>query len=263
MKKDFPGEQWKTVQFDFKFTNDCRIEVSNFGRIRTFNKMSDGNILKGSMINGYRIIRLKFFRPRDEKSGFHFAFLQEQITKLGNEIKHLKLSLKLKDKNEEAITKQKAQIEQSEQLLDRFKKNLSKKFQADLKARSIHYHALVHRLVAEYFCQRPSMEHSVVAHLDHDKLNNKAGNLQWMTPQENYAHQQKSPHVIEEKRERIHTRKLNSKATKLTVTRVMLLKKLLIEGKSLRTLVKQFKITDTQILRIKRGENWADIDPAP
>jgi hypothetical protein len=42
----------------------------------------------------------------------------------------------------------------------------------------------------------------------------------------------------------------------------MLLKKLLNQGKPMRTLVKQFKITDTQILRIKRGENWKEIKAA-
>jgi hypothetical protein len=42
----------------------------------------------------------------------------------------------------------------------------------------------------------------------------------------------------------------------------MLLKKLLNQGRPMRMLVKQFKITDTQILRIKRGENWADVQAA-
>jgi uncharacterized protein YerC len=42
----------------------------------------------------------------------------------------------------------------------------------------------------------------------------------------------------------------------------MLLKKMLNQGKPMRTLVKQFKVTDTQILRIKRGENWGDIEAA-
>jgi hypothetical protein len=30
----------------------------------------------------------------------------------------------------------------------------------------------------------------------------------------------------------------------------------------MKQLVKQFKITDTQIFRIKRGENWTDIQAA-
>ncbi len=42
----------------------------------------------------------------------------------------------------------------------------------------------------------------------------------------------------------------------------MLLKKLLNQGKPIKQLVKQFKVTDTQIFRIKRGENWADIEAA-
>jgi hypothetical protein len=146
--------------------------------------------------------------------------------------------------------------------LSSLKKSLSKKFADDTKKRTINYHSLIHRLVADYFLKRPSDEHTIVAHLDHDKLNNKSSNLKWMTPTENYEHQKKSPHVIAEKNERRHRRKENSRATKLTVTKVMLLKKLLNQGKPLRTLVKQFKVTDTQILRIKRGENWADIEAA-
>ncbi len=67
MAKDFTGEKWKAVSFDFDYTNDFRLEVSNFGRLRTFNKISKGNILKGSMINGYRIVRLRFYTPREEK----------------------------------------------------------------------------------------------------------------------------------------------------------------------------------------------------
>ena len=83
-----------------------------------------------------------------------------------------------------------------------------------------------------------------------------------MTAEENYAHQQNSPYVIKEKQERRLRRKEISRATKLTVTKVMLLKKMINLGKPMKQLVKQFKVTDTQIYRIKRGENWADIEAA-
>ena len=66
MAKDFPGERWKIVQFDFEFTNTFRIEISNYGRLRTFNKISNGNIIKGSITEGYRIVRLKLYHPREE-----------------------------------------------------------------------------------------------------------------------------------------------------------------------------------------------------
>jgi len=248
MNKDYPGEQWKTVQFDFAFTNDFRIEVSNFGRLRTFNKVSDGNIINGSMINGYRIVRLKLYRPRDEKTQARLDILQQQV---------FKVARKLKSQVNNGESKQ--VINETTLLLDTLKKNLSKKFQKDLKERTINYHSLIHRLVADYFLPKPTAKQTIVAHLDHDKLNNRVTNLQWMTPEENYEHQKSSPYVINDKQQRRQRQQSNPNRAKLTVTKVMLLKKLLNEGKPMKQLVKLFKVTDTQIIRIKRGENWANI----
>lgn len=245
MVKDFPGEQWKAITFDFEFTNDFRLEVSNFGRLRSFNKISDGNIVNGSMINGYRIIRLKLYSPRSADVQKKLDYLQQQIFKLASKLKFLKNN----NENEK-------EIKEAEQLLATMKKNLSKKFKADLKKRTINHHLLFHRLVATYFLKKPTANHTVVAHLDYDKLNNRAYNLKWMTREENYEHQKGSPYVIKEKEKRI------SRGRKLTVTKVMLMKKLINHGKPMKQLVKLFKVTDTQILRIKRGENWAAIEAA-
>jgi len=249
MTKNYPGEHWKAVKFDSAFTNKFRIEVSNFGRLRTFNKISDGNIINGSMINGYRIIRLKLYHPRNEKTQNRLNSLQQQIAKL---TKKLKSQIKEGEKKET--------IRQTAALLDTFKKNLSKKYKKDLKERTVHYHSLIHRLVAEYFLPKPNKSQTIVAHLDHNKLNNKSSNLKWMTPEENYEHQKKSPAVIKDKLKRRERQQSNPNRSKLTVTRVMLLKKLLNEGKPMKQLVKLFKVTDTQIIRIKRGENWANIE---
>lgn len=251
MTKDYPGEKWKRVEFDFDFTNDYVIEVSNFGRLRTFNKISDGNIVNGSMINGYRIIRLKLYKPRDKKKQAGFDFLQKQVSILSKKIKAQKQA----DSNDPSL-------KESMELLASLKKNLSKKFKSDMRERTVNYHSLIHRLVATYFLPTPKTDQTIVAHLDHNKLNNRVTNLRWMTPEENYEHQTKSPNVIKERKERKLKRKESSRATKLTVTKVMLLKKLLNEGKPMKKLVKQFKVTDTQIYRIKRGENWADVQAA-
>jgi len=250
MTKAFAGEKWAMIKFDFEYTNDIRIEISNMGRVRTFHKNSEGNIIQGSMTNGYRIIRLKFFSPRDIATENKLAYLKKQVVKLQQKIK----SMKENGDNKKMIA-------EATDLLKAMKKNVSKKFADDTKKRTRNYHALLHRLVAEYFLDKPSSAHTLVAHLDHNKLNNSSANLKWMTPEENYEHQKKSPLVIDEKKkwaERMRT----TKTTKLTVTKVMLLKKLLNQGKPLRSLVKQFKVTDTQILRIKRGENWADVQAA-
>ena len=251
METNLPGEKWKTVEFDFEYINENRIEVSNFGRIRTFNKTSDGNIMKGSMINGYRIIRLKFFTARDSTTAKKLAYLQKEVIRFSKKIR-------LMEENKEP----KKGINEAVQLLDTIKFNLKKKFADDTKKRTIHYHALVHRLVADYFLKAPTAEQTIVGHLDHDKLNNRAYNLKWMTPAENYIHQQKSPLVIADRVERKNNPLRRPAHFKLTVTKVMLLKKLLNQGKPIKTLVKQFKVTDTQILRIKRGENWANIEAA-
>lgn len=248
MTKDYPGEQWKTVQFDFEFTNDFRIDVSNFGRLRTFNKISDGNTIKGSLINGYRIVRLKLYKPRDEET-------QAKLDNLKTQVFELARKLKLQVNNGE----DKQVIDETTAQLNTLKKNVSRKFRNDLKERTINYHSLVHRLVADYFLPQPTSTQTIVAHLDHDKLNNRISNLKWMTPEENYEHQKSSPQVIADKQQRKLRQQSNPKRAKLTVTKVMLLKKLLNEGKSVKHLVKVFKISDMQISRIRRGENWSNI----
>lgn len=251
MAKSFVGEKWKVVKFDFEFINDYILEVSSFGRLRSFNKDSNGNILKGTTINGYRIIRLKFYKPRSREVQLRLDNLQKQVNKLS-----AKLKQQIADKERKKI------INETSALLDSLKKNLHKKFMSDTKSRTINYHALVHRLVAEYFLFNHKPTQTIVAHLDYNKLNNYVSNLKWMTPEENYAHQQKSPYVIKEKERRKFETNSNSKTAKLTVTKVMLLKKLLNQNKPVRQLVKQFKITDMQIYRIKRGENWGNIPAA-
>ena len=203
------------------------------------------------MINGYRIIRLRLYRPRAEQVQAKLDHVQQQV---------FKLARKLKSQIQSGESK--TVINDTTLLLDTLKKNLSKKFQADLKERTINYHSLFHRLVADYFLKAPTSNQTIVAHLNHDKLNNRAHNLKWMTPEENYEHQTNSPYVIEEKEKRQHRRKEDSRATKLSVTKVMLLKKMLGQDKPMKQLVRQFKVTETQILRIKRGENWADIEAA-
>lgn len=111
---------------------------------------------------------------------------------------------------------------------------------------------LVHRLVAEYFCKRPSGKHKFVIHLDHKKANNASKNLKWTTLEEQSAHAEKDPNVIRSKRER----------GKLTPDEVKKIKAELNNPKknaTLKALAKKFKVSDMQIHRIKIGENWAHI----
>lgn len=68
----------------------------------------------------------------------------------------------------------------------------------------MNFHSLVHRLVADYFRRKPGVKQTIVAHLVHDKLNNRVGNRKWMTPEENYEHQKSSPYVIGENKPEEH-----------------------------------------------------------
>jgi HNH endonuclease/NUMOD4 motif/Helix-turn-helix domain of resolvase len=248
MEKSMPGERWKNVEFNFEYASDNRIEVSNFGRVRSFNRLSNGNILEGSMINGYKIIRLKFFAERDEVAQRKFIYFNKQIAKF---------TIKLRQMKRQKANK--TAIKEATELLDGLRANQNKKLAADWKSRATNYHSLVHKLVADYFLKKPSENHTIVAHLDYDKINNRASNLRWMTHEENVLHQRSSPHVIADKENR---RARASKTSKLSLTKVMLLKKLLNEGKPVKSLVKQFKVSDMQIYRIKSGENWGDVPAA-
>jgi DNA-binding Xre family transcriptional regulator len=248
LRKEF----WEPIEFDFEITNESRWEISNWGRVRSFNKTSDGNLLKGSLIEGYRVIKLKLYKPRDNKTQKKFDDLQKQKTNL---YVQRRMQINKRDlANNIALTTQ--QIEKK-------KKELSQQLAGNLKQRTINYHFLIHRKVAEHFLSIPKPEQTIVGHLDFDKLNNRATNLRWMTPEDNKTHQTNSPYVVAEKRQRKQGRAESSKASKLTVTKIMLIKKILKErSTTLKKLAKQFKVSDMQIHRIKTGENWGYIKAA-
>ncbi|MEO7766717.1 MAG: HNH endonuclease [Ferruginibacter sp.] len=263
MEKSYSGEQWKPIVIDLDFVNTTRVEISNYGRLRTFNKISKGNIIKGSMVNGYQILRLKFFKAKDENVQNRLNFLREQVVQLNEKISHLKLTLSHLEDKSDSYLKCAVEFEETSLLLNNLKERISNKSNENLKSRTIYYQVLIHRLVAQYFLKQPSPAHTVVAHLDYDKLNNNKNNLQWMTPEDNYLHQRFSPNVMASKTYADGRRKEDARSTKLSVTKVMLLKKLLNEGKPMRQLVKLFKVTETQIVRIKKGVNWAEVQAAP
>ena len=257
----FARESWKQVDLGTGFINEFRLEISDFGRIRSFNQLHSGKILKGSMINGYRIIRIKLFKPRDEKTNETLKQMQDEITALSETIAAMKKKLEDKQFRGEERFSCKDQLLQAEDDLKKSKARCKSFYNTDRKKRTINYAGLIHRLVAEYFIPRTSEHQLFVSHIDHDKLNNKVNNLKWMTAEEKNAHQAKSPLVIEEKKKRKQAG-YEAIKSKLTVTKVMYLKKLLNEGVPVRNLAKQFKVTETQIIRIKKNENWASVEAA-
>jgi hypothetical protein len=113
----------------------------------------------------------------------------------------------------------------------------------------------LHKLVAEMWLPRPSEKHTIVTHLDGNLLNNQISNLEWHTKEsllvrhraffkEKYANG-KNPKVI--------------RNSKLEESDVMLLKSMLERGVVQAKIAKLFRISEMQVTRIKRGENWGHV----
>lgn len=116
------------------------------------------------------------------------------------------------------------------------------------------FNRYVHKLVAAYFLPTPRPDQTYVIHLDHDKLNNRATNLRWVTQEEMIAHNRNNPKVLN------RTQPKRTRNYKLTESKVLMIKKLLRNDKNrLKMIARQFGITHTQLNRIRSGENWKHV----
>lgn len=112
----------------------------------------------------------------------------------------------------------------------------------------------VHKLVAEEFVPKKNSDETVVIHLDWNKVNNHYKNLEWTNRDDSYK--------------RIHSRLLDERRTKgkivtkskLTAEDVKILKTMLNRGVRQNVIAKLFCISEMQVSRIKRNQNWADIE---
>lgn len=125
----------------------------------------------------------------------------------------------------------------------------------------INSHFFYYKLVARYFIPKTSENQEHVIHLDYCRSNDYTRNLKWVTADERLEHFRKSPHVIEAQKNFIESNR-DGKGSKLTSTRVMLIKKLLANPNRktrIKMIAKQFGVSEMQIFRIKSGENWGHV----
>ncbi len=187
----FPNEEFKEIQLVDKLK--LRYAVSNRGRLISFlDDINVGRELKGSMVDGYKLLKYKTTTPEG----------------------------KVKNK-----------------------------------------HLFVYKLVAEYFIPKEHEGQTYVLHLDRVRDNDTVRNLKWATHEEMMDHYRSSPYV---KQAKINLIKQNLMANgrKLTVTKVILIKKILARPEQktrLKMIAKQFGVSEMQIRRIKSGENWSQI----
>jgi hypothetical protein len=108
----------------------------------------------------------------------------------------------------------------------------------------------VHKLVAKYFLDEPDEEQIYVIHLDGDKVNNRHNNIKWAAKEELMAHRSAG---MREKIKRVKNCKLGESQVKAI--------KALIEGgfMSQKAIAKKYKVSPTQVRRIRTGENWSNV----
>lgn len=119
----------------------------------------------------------------------------------------------------------------------------------------------IYKLVAEHFLP-PAVEGQVhLIHIDRTPDNDNVRNLKWVTREEFAEFYRNSPRVKAGKI-RGMAQRLKSDGQKLTVTQVIRLKKELSNPNRktrLKILAKRFGVSEMQLYRIKRGENWGHI----
>jgi hypothetical protein len=127
--------------------------------------------------------------------------------------------------------------------------------------KTINKNYFLYKLVAKYFLPPPTENQVQVLHLDRVRDNDDFRNLRWATKDEAMEFYRNSPFVIQAKKNLIE-HNIKSDGKKLTVTKVMLIKKLLAKPNQktrLKMIAKQFGVSEMQIRRIKSGENWGHI----
>jgi len=117
------------------------------------------------------------------------------------------------------------------------------------------------KLVAENFLKKTSADQVYVLLLDRNRRNCFVGNLKWATRKEMLEHRKKSPKMIAASVNRAEFNR-QREGHKLTSTQVIHIKKKLQDPNRktrMKTLAKQFGISEMQLYRIKSGENWGHI----
>lgn len=256
MENNNEKEIWKKVKLNLDFEIDSSVKISNFGNVKTFNKQNDGNLLKGTMQEGYRLVKLRYYNQRDPLVAKKIASIIKKRKTIQLDINKTNRTLKTLKRNDPEkknlllhIEKQKAEIAICKLKYETLNKE-------ENKARAVERSYLVHRLVAQYFLPKPAKDQKFVIHLDHNKVNNHVDNLRWANSVETAANWNYSPTVVAAREKRAATK---GGFGKLIRSQVVSIKKKLAKGKTLRSIATEYGVSDMQIYRIKIGENWGHV----
>ena len=116
----------------------------------------------------------------------------------------------------------------------------------------------IHREVAKLFCPKNTQNKKFVIHINHDKSDNRAKNLKWVSQKEAIDHQQKSPSKLAYK----EAQASKTKGLKLTLAQVKAIKTTLENPRrklSHKQIAEKYGISEMTIYRIKSGESWSRV----
>lgn len=122
-----------------------------------------------------------------------------------------------------------------------------------LKVKGKYRSYCIHKLVAEFFVPKGAPDEIIVIHKDWDKQNNHYKNLEWVNS--DYSRKRTIKRLKEDQ-------KNDGKSvtnSKLRPEDILLLKKMLKNGVKQNVIAKLFAISEMQVTRIKRSENWSHI----
>ena len=112
----------------------------------------------------------------------------------------------------------------------------------------------IHVLVAQAFVPNPDPENKVeVNHLDRDKTNNRADNLEWNTPAENKDHAKKTKPKENKPRKKI---------VKLTKEQILLIRQICVVGDGyygIAALARLFDVSEATISDIVHGRTYKNL----
>lgn len=122
-----------------------------------------------------------------------------------------------------------------------------------IKLNSKNKTCLVHRLVAEQFVPRENPNQTKVTHIDWNLKNNHYTNLKWLSLEESLKR------VSVKNKGKTWSGKIYITNTNLKEKDIVVLKQMLNRGIKQNVIAKLFHISEMQVTRIKRGENWKNV----
>ena len=241
-------EIWVEHPSSTEGTSFTKFEVSNFGRLKIYNHLSpEGRITNGTIIGGVPSYVYKTYQPASKKELAILAEIDAQYQEARNNVAKFRYQpLKL------------AQYKKERDKLREKKKKQNHKIQ---KKREKSVILVIHRLVAEYFLEKPLEEDKVfVIHKDFDKTNNHVDNLAWASQKEiNARHSQQPKLILHRFKMQFYNIPAPANHRKLSEADVLYIKKRLKKGDTDAKLAQRFNVSNSTIMSIRNGKTWKNI----